>query len=250
MGSSEGSYTHFYDSQFLDYATRLSMRSALRIIKIVQDLLPVNSVLDVGCAQGAWLRVWREAGVADVIGVDGDYVARDSLQVPSECFVPRDVSAPFCLDRQFDLVQCLEVAEHIPAERAETLVENITRHGRCILFSAAPPGQGGEFHVNEQPYDYWRDRFRQRGYLAVDSIRSQIQGDHQVAAWYRYNTFLYLDRAILADASPGIRELVVPDGVPLGDISPVLYRIRKAAVRTMPFSAQQMIARLLARTRS
>jgi hypothetical protein len=31
----------------------------------------------------------------------------------------------------------------------------LARHARrFVLFSAAPPGQGGEFHVNERPFEY------------------------------------------------------------------------------------------------
>ena len=49
-------------------------------------------------------------------------------------------------------------------EHADTFVQNLVRHASgAILFSAAPPGQGGEFHVNEQPYEYWRGKFQRCG---------------------------------------------------------------------------------------
>jgi hypothetical protein len=33
-----------------------------------------------------------------------------------------------------------------------------------VLFSAAPPGQGGEHHVNERTYEFWRGLFARHGY--------------------------------------------------------------------------------------
>jgi hypothetical protein len=75
------------------------------------------------------------------------------LAMPAKHFAAFDLSRPFRLGRRFDLVQSLEVAEHIPPAQTEIFVDNLAAHGDVILFSAAVPGQGGEFHVNEQPYD-------------------------------------------------------------------------------------------------
>ena len=69
------------------------------------------------------------------------------------------------------LVQSLEVAEHLPASAAEQFVDNLVAHSAVVLFSAATLGQGGEHHVNERPYSYWRDLFSDRGYLMFDLIR-------------------------------------------------------------------------------
>lgn len=64
-----------------------------------------------------------------------------------------------------DLVTCIEVAEHIPAERADELVDAIVSNSRrWVVFSAAQPGQGGVGHVNEQPPDYWIEKFEARGW--------------------------------------------------------------------------------------
>ena len=89
-------------------------------------------------------------------GVDGPYVDRCKLLIDAGDFHAADLAAPIDLGRQFDLVQSLEVAEHLPAAKAEQFVETLTAHGSRILFSAAVPGQGGENHINEQLPDYWR----------------------------------------------------------------------------------------------
>ena len=53
------------------------------------------------------------------------------------------------MDRKFDLVVSLEVAEHLPSECAETFVDSLTGLGPIVLFSAAIPHQGGTNHANE-----------------------------------------------------------------------------------------------------
>jgi len=83
-----------------------------------------------------------------------------------------DLRVPVDLERTFDLVLCWEVAEHLPADSAETLCNTLLRHvtpGGILLFTAATPGQGGDAHLNEQPVTYWRQRLAARG-LVPDSL--------------------------------------------------------------------------------
>src|ERR671937_855549 len=91
-----------YDERF--FADRSgSRRSAGLIAPFLVDLLAPSSVIDVGCGTGEWLAAFRAAGVDDVLGVDGDYVARDRLPIPAERFPPHDLRTPLALDRRFDL---------------------------------------------------------------------------------------------------------------------------------------------------
>jgi 2-polyprenyl-3-methyl-5-hydroxy-6-metoxy-1,4-benzoquinol methylase len=144
---------HSYDDKFFDYIEVGARRSAQHIVGFLRRHLPVSSVLDVGCGRGVWVDEWRRSGVTDAVGTDGAYIRTDRVVIPREQFVTSDLSRTFRLDRRFDLVQSLEVGEHIPASKAEVFIDNLAAHSDMILFSAAIPGQGGEFHVNEQPYD-------------------------------------------------------------------------------------------------
>ncbi|MBD0362598.1 MAG: hypothetical protein ICV55_07480, partial [Coleofasciculus sp. C3-bin4] len=54
-----------------------------------------------------------------MVGVDGDYVSEDTLVIPKEQFISFDLQKPLQINRQFDLVISLEVAEHLPAECAQ-----------------------------------------------------------------------------------------------------------------------------------
>jgi SAM-dependent methyltransferase len=144
-----------YTSEFFRAKTEGSLRSARTVVPIVMELLKPGSVVDVGCGRGTWLSVFAEHGIADVVGVDGDYVDRRTLLIPPDRFVAHDLTTPLRLHRTFDLVVSLEVAEHLPVACAGEFVASLTSLGSAVLFSAAVPGQGGTHHVNERWQDYW-----------------------------------------------------------------------------------------------
>ena len=234
---------HAYDSRFMNYADRSSRHSARTISTLLRKVVTIHSVLDVGCAKGTWLSIWQESGIDEFLGVDGSYVKPDALVIPRERFVAADLAQPIDLQRKFDLVQSLEVAEHIPATAADQFVKNLVQHSAgIVLFSAAPPGQGGEFHVNEQPYDYWREKFRAQGFAAYDYIRPLIAEDKSVSFWYRFNTILYVREDVAGNLAEAIRITRVPDAQHIAEKAPMLFRLRKMLVRVLPEALQQTLA--------
>ena len=231
-----------YDTLFYEYQRTGSARSARALLPVVVDALGIASVLDVGCGAGAWLAGYNELGISDHIGVDGDYVDRSMLFVEAGKFLPRDISAPFDLGRRFDLVQCLEVGEHVPTAASGTLVDNIVRHGKRVLFSAAVPGQGGEDHINEQPYEFWRNLFAERGYRLFDFVRPRIRDVAGIEPWYRYNVLFFAHDDTANELSPAVTATRVPDDAPIKDYSAAGYRLRKALVRALPPKAVSALA--------
>lgn len=227
--------TYCYDRRFYDATMHLNAFAAGKVIAVLLNVQPIESVLDVGCARGSWLREWAEAGIHDFHGVDGLSLDESDLLVDRAHFTGTDLAAGFDLKRRFDLVQSLEVAEHLPDHNSAAFIEALVRHSRgLVLFSAAPPGQGGENHINEQFYDFWRGHFRTHGYYAVDWIRQQIAGDRKISYWYRYNIMLYASAPMLERLPEAVRRCMVPDDKPIADISPSLFRIRKRLICVMP----------------
>ena len=149
-----------YTDEFYQSLREGTCRSARAIVPIVLEFMRPRSVIDVGCGIGIWLSVFEEYGVSDILGVDGDYVNRELLEISAERFMECNLTEPLHINRQFDLVVPLEVAEHLPIESAGTFIDSLTRLGHAILFSAAVPFQGGTHHVNEQWPDYWVRHFR------------------------------------------------------------------------------------------
>jgi SAM-dependent methyltransferase len=231
-----------YGTDFYRFLASFAVRSAQRIVPLLTSALPVRSVADFGCGQGAWLSVWAAAG-ASVTGVDGPYVKTESLLIDPGKFQAADLSAPIDLGRQFDLVQSLEVAEHLPPAKAEQFVKTLTAHGSQVLFSAAVPGQGGENHLNEQPLGYWRAIFRKRGYAAIDYLRPLICDDPAIARWYRCNMLLYVKEEAVAALPDPMRSCRVPDDRPLADYWPLPYRLGHALVRRLPRGVVDRLSR-------
>ncbi len=153
-----------YTQKFYKDQSVGSRRSAEAIVPLVLTLIKPQSVIDVGCGLGIWLSVFKEFGVKDVFGIDGDHVDRSMLQIPNERFTAFDLKKPIPINRQFDLVISLEVAEHLPEDCAKTFIHSLTGLGPVILFSAAIPFQGGTNHLNEQWPDYWANHFNDNGY--------------------------------------------------------------------------------------
>ncbi len=193
-----------YDKNFFRALQEGSLRSARQIVPLLIDLVHPASVLDVGCGNGTWLSIFVEHGVTELLGVDGDYVKREMLLIPREWFVAHDLSVPLNLGRSFDLALSLEVAEHLAAEAASTLVDSLARHAPVVLFSAAIPFQGGEHHVNEQWPEYWAKRFEDRGYLPVDCLRSRVWMNDEVDWWYAQNILVFAQPDYI-NARPALR---------------------------------------------
>jgi SAM-dependent methyltransferase len=168
-----------------------SYQSADCVLPLVLSIVPAKSAIDVGCGIGTWTCKLLECGVTDVLGIDGDYVNRELLRIPRDCFQAWDLSKPLTIDRRFELAVCLEVAEHLPPARAEGLVEDLVRLAPVVLFSAAMPGQDGTGHINEQYLSYWVNHFTAKDYVLLDCIRPAIWNDGRCDWWYRQNAVLF-----------------------------------------------------------
>ena len=190
---------------------------------IVLQFIQPQRVVDVGCGTGAWLSVFREHGIEDILGIDGDYVNREMLQIPAEKFMAFDLAQPLPSQEPFDLVVSLEVAEHLPAESAATFVASLTGLGSVVLFSAAIPYQGGVNHVNEQWPEYWADLFQARGYVPIDCIRKQIWQNPTIDWWYIQNTLIFAQQNRL-DQYPLLKQAFESiSAAPLAMVHPHAY---------------------------
>ncbi|MCF8026512.1 MAG: methyltransferase domain-containing protein [Desulfobacteraceae bacterium] len=153
-----------------------SHRSAQQVVPLIVNLINPRSVIDVGCGLGTWLKEFSNYGI-EVKGVDGNWVPADQLRIKESEFCTCDLT-----DRTnyhiftdsyklYDLVICLEVAEHLPPELSEDFVDLLIYLSDTVLFSAAIPFQGGNNHVNEQWQSKWASIFEQSDFVALDIVR-------------------------------------------------------------------------------
>ena len=130
------------------------------------------SHLDIGCGTGVMVGVMRRLNVAS-FGVD--------LLVPDDrinYLMQADVSQPLDMLRAFDMVTCIEVAEHIDEDRIGVFAENIARHVNqpgLLILSAAGPGQGGESHKFLRPGYYWRTVFHDLGLTYREDYTNRLR---------------------------------------------------------------------------
>ncbi len=158
---------------------------------------PARSVVDVGCGQGTLLDALRRIDLVLVVqGYDSSPIALARARARGLAVDHLDVvglsndeaGALAARMTSFDLAICLEVGEHIPAWHGGKLL-TILSGARRLVFSAAHPNQGGQLHVNEQPANYWIDRFAARGFR-LSPADSALRGELQSLAlppWYKEN---------------------------------------------------------------
>lgn len=183
------SKTQPYTGNFFDAIRSGSQSSAGAIVPlIIGHLGPIESVVDVGCGEGWWGHEFTKhlPWAIGAQGIDGEYV--ETCAIPMQAV---DLAQPFDLGRRFDVAVCLEVAEHLPPERADGFVGDLCRLADTVVFSAAMPRQGGVGHVNCQPPAYWADLFRSEGYGWEDPIRRRVWQDQRVEPWYASNLLIF-----------------------------------------------------------
>jgi len=197
----------------IDYSHSLNLhtlegpRTALSILFPNQK---PQSLLDVGCGNGTWLKTALEFGIPEVFGVDGVEVSSEELHIDRDFIKIQDLTKPWDLNKKFDVILCLEVAEHLDSTHANSLISSIVKHGATIYFSAACPGQPGQHHVNCQWPEYWQSLFNKNGYECFDNIREIIWNEEKIEPWYRQNIFSAI-KSSNAGNEKRIKGMIHPD---------------------------------------
>lgn len=149
-----------------------------------------SSVIDVGCGPGLYLPPFRRSG-ATVFGIDGCETAGSMLQAGE--FERVDLRCFWHPTRRYELALCIEVGEHLHEEYADGIVDVLCRCSDAVFFTAATPGQGGWFHHNEQPQDYWIEKFAARGYRLGrenDALQEHLATGPYLP-WLKANSMLF-----------------------------------------------------------
>jgi 2-polyprenyl-3-methyl-5-hydroxy-6-metoxy-1,4-benzoquinol methylase len=174
-----------YDEQFFASQSAGSYNSASIIIPHIMELYKPKKVADVGGGVGTWCKVFDELMV-DATCYDGDYA-----KPICKNFIVTDLEQPLNIRGSFDLVLCLEVAEHISEARADYFIKDCCSLSKRVIFSAAIVGQGGTNHINEQPHSYWHKLFYLNGYKINTDLRDIVRTLQGVEWWYSQNIFTY-----------------------------------------------------------
>lgn len=142
------------------------------VLRFIVDNYPIKSMVDIGCGPGGMVKIAKKMGLK-VIGVDGD----ERMSVNDDCIKIHD----FCKgkfellkNQHFDLAWSVEFLEHVE-EKYMVNYMPLFAQADIVVCTAAPPGSGGYHHVNEQPLEYWFDKFRQYGFVYRDDLTKQAK---------------------------------------------------------------------------
>ncbi len=183
-----------YAEGFFNDLAKGVANSASVTVPIIKELLNPQSVVDLGCGDGGWLKAFRESGIEDILGIEGDYVKNIETQIPKEYYQYHNLETEFKSERKFDLAVSLEVGEHLSSDSASVFVESLCNLSDIILFSAAIIGQEGTMHINEQFPEYWARQFKKRNFVPIDYIRPRIWKNEKVEPWYKQNMLLFVNQ--------------------------------------------------------
>ena len=190
---------NIYNTEVYNNQKYRSLRAAGIILPYLFQFYKPNSVVDIGCGSGSWLRACQDLGVGTIHGVDINEVEEQTLFVPRNVIDIFDFSnlasqEEFVSSQKYDLAISLEVAEHLEPQNAVSFVKYLTLFSDVVLFSAAHPYQHGVHHVNCQPASYWSSLFNKEGFVCIDIMRRQLMFEPQLADcyWYGQNSFLYV----------------------------------------------------------
>jgi cyclopropane fatty-acyl-phospholipid synthase-like methyltransferase len=184
---------HIYHQEYFERMDdEVLKEDARQVVEELNAEFNPDSVIDFGCGIGLYLNEFRQMGV-EVHGVDGSEVALANNLVPSKYLERHDLREPYSTIRKYDLAICFEVLEHLPERYADTVVETIASMAETAVVSAAPPGQGGRHHVNEQPREYWVEKFDRAGmesrWDVVKSLQAELETER--AHWIEENLLVF-----------------------------------------------------------
>jgi len=175
---------HIADKDTPEHQFDFSLAVALvEVLKFFQ----VKSVADLGCGLGTYCEFFRSAGFNPVMGFDGN---PHTAKLTDDWCEVLDLSEPVCLG-WFDAILSIEVGEHIPAEREQIFIDNLTNStDNVLILSWAVPGQGGLGHVNCRENEYIIEQIEKRGFIHHPDFSTRLREIAELS-WFKHTIMVF-----------------------------------------------------------
>ncbi len=205
MKTTRKELSEIYNQSFYDEQRQASLDAAGKFLPFLFNYYKPQSVIDIGCGIGTWLKVCQDLGIENIQGVDINTIESSLLLVPRESIRQLDLTKVplgnnFDINSRYDFLICLEVAEHLEPTVSQDFIEFLTSLSDVIMFSAAIPYQVGTNHINCKPFDFWIELFKKNGFKCLDLFRPRFMLDSSISSWwYSQNAFLYVRESKLKE---------------------------------------------------
>lgn len=171
-----------------DQMTREEKPFAMRLARWIDHTIKPKRICDIGCGPGMFVESYLERGMtAHGYDIDERVIGKSYLTQISM----------FELNEPADLVTCIEVAEHIPTQMSDLIVEAMWRNTEpngTLIWSAAHPGQGGVDHINCQTKEFWQEKLEKIGFIRDYELEGfmleYIVGGYHMG-WFKMNGMLF-----------------------------------------------------------
>jgi hypothetical protein len=140
----------------------------LPTLDYIKDKFGIKSMIDVGCGPAGMTEYANYIGIYGV-GIDGDISLGEKPYVKFHDYV----TGPLELDETFDLAYSTEFLEHVEEQFLPHFMPSFQK-AQYAFISAAPKGQGGHHHVNENSKEYWIEKFAEYGFEHLPEVSDGI----------------------------------------------------------------------------
>jgi SAM-dependent methyltransferase len=184
-------FMHFHEA---------AVANAPGVMRTFDALFPsARRYLDVGAGSGAYAAEAQRRGHT-VVACEHSPKGRKLANKLGVDIRPFDLAKdpPADVGAAFDLAYCFEVAEHLPPDLGDRLVQYVASQAPLVVFTAAHPGQGGTGHINEQPQSYWIERFARFGMKHNAELSARVAEmfrAEQLSAWWLIDNAMVFERS-------------------------------------------------------
>ena len=141
-----------------------------RMAQILIERYHPRTTLDVGCAKGFLVEHLRDGGV-QAFGLDISPYAISQVREDIRPYC-RVASGTDAMSGQYDLITCIEMAEHMSESDARTMIAEMCKHSGQIIFSSIFDDLEDPTHINVHPADYWIALFQEQGFFPDRNFES------------------------------------------------------------------------------
>jgi len=176
------------------YFHECAVADAPAVARTFEEVFPeAGRFVDAGAGSGAYAAELKRRGHT-VVAYEYTRLGRLIARLQGVHARPFDLTQTLVdTSAEYDLAYSFEVAEHLSPELGDRLVAFLATSAPIVVFTAAPPGQGGSGHINEQERPYWVERFRNHGMVERQDLQDRVAAGFRDArsSWLAANVMVF-----------------------------------------------------------